>query len=234
MIESGSHTAAPAAWRAQVGRRAARAAFALLYAVRSVGGDRVPTTGPIVLAANHIGFLDGALVFALSPRPAHFLVLKQTFTGVLGRVLTFVGQIPLDQQVGDRVALGQALEVLRRAEVVGIFPEGGRGRGDLSTAGRGAAWIALQGHAQVVPVACLGTRRTGELASWWPPLRSRLVVEFGAPITLDLPAGLARRGRVELAGEQIRVALAAHVTAAAQRHGIPLPTDIPPDLVRLD
>jgi 1-acyl-sn-glycerol-3-phosphate acyltransferase len=43
--------------------------------------------------------------------------------------------------------------------------------------------------------------------------------------------GLPGRGRLELATEQIRTALEAHVQAAAREHGIPLPTDVPPGLL---
>ncbi len=81
------------------------------------------------------------------------------------------------------------------------------------------------------PTACLGTRRTGDLAASWPRLRSRLVVDFGAPVVLDLPEGIPGRARLELATEQIRTTLVAHVHAASGRHGIPLPTDVPPDLL---
>ena len=105
--------------------------------------------------------------------------------------------------------------MLGRGGVVGIFPEGGRGRGDLASAGKGVAWLALQSGAAVVPTACLGTRRTGDLAASWPRLRSRLVVDFGPPVALDLPEGLPGRARLELATEQIRAALVAHVHAAA-------------------
>jgi 1-acyl-sn-glycerol-3-phosphate acyltransferase len=83
----------------------------------------------------------------------------------------------------------------------------------------------------VVPTACLGTRRTGDLAASWPRLRSRLVVDFGPPVVLDLPEGMPGRARLDLATEQIRTALVAHVRAAEVRHGIPLPTDVPPDLL---
>ncbi len=121
--------------------------------------------------------------------------------------------------------------MLGRGGVVGIFPEGGRGRGDLAAAGKGVAWLALRSGAVVVPTACLGTRRTGELAASWPRLRSRLVVDFGAPVVLDLPGGAPGRVRLDLATEQVRAALEAHVHAAAGRHGIPLPTDVPPDLL---
>ena len=48
---------------------------------------------------------------------------------------------------------------------------------------------------------------------------------------LDLPEGLPGRARLELATEQVRTALVAHVHAAAARHGIPLPADVPPDLL---
>lgn len=222
---------APAAWRARAGHVVGRVLVLALYAARVVGSANVPRRGPVVLAANHTGYLDGAVVLAMAPRPSHFLVLAANFAGFVGHLLRWSGQIPLAQGRGDRRALGQALEVLGRGGVVGIFPEGGRGRGDLASAGKGVAWLALQSGAAVVPTACLGTRRTGELASWWPPFRSRLVVDLGPPVVLDLPEGLPGRVRLELATEQIREALVAHVHAAAERHGIPLPTDVPPDLL---
>jgi 1-acyl-sn-glycerol-3-phosphate acyltransferase len=220
----------PAARRARLGHAVGRFLFFVLYAARRSGGDNVPSAGPVVLAANHTGYLDGALVVSMAPRPSHFLVLSRMFEGPVGHVLRWSGQIALEQGRGDRRALGQALEVLGRGGVVGIFPEGGRGRGDLASAGKGVAWLALQSGATVVPTACLGTRRTGQLAGSWPRLRSRLVVDFGTPVSLDTPAALPGRARLELATEQVRTALVAHVRAAAQLHGIPLPADVPPDL----
>jgi 1-acyl-sn-glycerol-3-phosphate acyltransferase len=221
----------PGKRRGQAGHLVARTGFALLYSARVAGAPNLPATGSVVIAANHTGYLDGALVLAMCPRPSHFLVLAKTFKGFVGRVLRWSGQIPIDQGRGDRRALTQALEVLGRGGVVGIFPEGGRGRGDLASAGKGVAWLALQSGAAVVPTACLGTRRTGDLAASWPRLRTRLVVDFGPPVTLDLPDGLPGRARLELATEQIRTALVAHIAASATRHGIPLPTDVPPDLL---
>lgn len=201
-----------------------------LYAATAHGGELVPRWGPVILAANHTGYLDGAVVFGLAPRPAHFLVLSSTFELGVGPLLHLTGQIPLDQGIGHRPGLTSALAVLRRGGAVGIFPEGGRGRGDLQKAEKGVAWLALQGQAPVVPVACLGTRATGALAQSWPRLRSRLVVDFGEPVHVTQPDGIPGRLRLERAAEQVRVALAEHVAAASSRHGIALPADVPPDL----
>jgi len=223
--------AAPGPGRARLGHAVGRVLVLLLYAARASGRSNVPAQGPVVLAANHTGYLDGAIVLAMAPRPSHFLVLATTFEGVVGHLLRWSGQIPIDQARGDRAALGSAREVLGRGGVIGIFPEGGRGRGDVASAGKGVAWLALQSGATVVPTACLGTRRTGDLAASWPRLRSRLVVDFGPPVLLDLPDGLPGRARLDLATEQVRRALVAHVHAAARAHGIPLPTDVPPDLL---
>lgn len=222
----------PSARRARWGRRAARAAFRVLYDAQAHGWERVPATGPVVLASNHIGFLDGALLIAMAPRPVHVLVLDRVFVGGVGWLLRTTGQIPLNQGIGDRTALGQAIAVLGRGGLVGIFPEGARGRGDVAAAGRGVAWLALQAGATVVPVACLGTRHTGDSAGAWPRLRSRLVMDFGDPVDLTgVGEGLPRRVAVDRAAEVVRDRLAAYVTEASLRHGIALPDDIPEGLL---
>ncbi len=220
----------PAPWKATLGRLVGAGLVRSLYAARAHGAENVPSRGPVILAANHTGYLDGAVVFGLAPRPAHFLVLASTFELGVGPLLHLSGQIPLEQGRGDRTALTSALGVLERGGAVGIFPEGGRGRGDLAKAGKGVAWLALQGHAPVVPVACLGTRATGDLASSWPRLRSRLVVDFGEPVSVSPEDGIPGRVRVERAAEEIRTSLAEHVRSASERHGIALPTDVPRDL----
>lgn len=220
----------PGAWRAGAWRLVSRTLVRTLYAARAHGLEHVPASGPVILAANHTGYLDGAVVHGLSPRPAHFLVLASTFDRAIGPVLRQSGQIPLEQGTGSRQALQAALGVLERGGVVGIFPEGGRGRGDLARAEKGVAWLAGRAGAPVVPVACLGTRATGALADSWPRLRSRLVADFGEPVRLSGADGIPGRVRLDSAAEQLRVALASHVAQASARHGIPLPTDVPPDL----
>ena len=73
----------PAPWRAAVGRRVGTALVRSLYAARAHGAEQVPTSGPVILAANHTGYLDGAVVVGLAPRPAHFLVLAGQLGGVV-------------------------------------------------------------------------------------------------------------------------------------------------------
>jgi 1-acyl-sn-glycerol-3-phosphate acyltransferase len=221
----------PAQWRARWFQRAARPILKGLYSTHVERPGRMPRRGPVLAVVNHTGFLDGPFTFGCLPRPGHFLVLDRTFAGWMGALLTWSGQIPLDQSQGDRRALGQALEVLRRGDLLGVFPEGGRGRGDLAAAGKGAAWLAPQSGATVLPVACLGTRRTGDLAASWPRPRTRLVLDLGEPFVLETITGVPGRIRLERATEEVRTRHAAHVAESALRHGIPLPTDIPPDLL---
>jgi 1-acyl-sn-glycerol-3-phosphate acyltransferase len=213
-------SAAGPRWSRWVGRFLGR----VVWDTRVIGADRVPTTGPVILAANHTGVVDGPLVHGVAPRPTHVLVKEEMFSGPLGLVLRAAGQIPVDRD-GGRAALAAALTVLRRGDAVGIFPEGNRGRGDASNARAGVAWLAVTSGAPVVPVAVLGTRYTGEPVGHVPGPRRRLVVEFGEPVTLDRAPGTSGRAAVTHANEQLRVALADHVAAVSARTGVPLPGD---------
>ena len=192
-----------------------------------VGAENLPQDGPVVVAANHVSVLDGPLLHGVLPRGSHMLVKQESFHGVVGALLRAAGQIPVDRTSG-RGALEAGLGVLRRGGVVGIFPEGGRGRGDVSGVRAGVAWLAAQSGAPVVPVAILGTRRTGESLGHVPRLRRRFVVEIGAPILpVTVGEGISGRAAVVATAEAVAEGLAVHVRDAAIRHELPLPLDGP-------
>lgn len=209
-------------WARWVGGVAART----LWRTEVRGAERVPRSGPVLLAANHTGLLDGPLVLGVAPRGVHFLVKESMFRWPIGPVLRAAGQIPVDRSSG-RTALSTALAVLRRGGVVGIFPEGNRGRGDAASARAGVAWLALAADAPVVPVAVLGTRRTGESVNRLPGPGRRLVVEFGEPLTVRRPDGASGRVALTHVTDRIRDALSDLVQVVSGRTGVPLPADAP-------
>ena len=202
-----------------------RVLFGVLYRVTVVGRSRVPHDGPVVFVANHAGFLDGPMLPALAPRPTCVLVKREMFKGPLGAFLTFIGHIPVTRNSGDRQALTAAVAILHAGGAVGIFPEGTRGRGDVAAVQQGAAWLAQQGQARVVPVAFLGTRTTGASKGSLPRPRTRMVVEFGEPIELSPDPALTGRQRLAAASETVRKALATHVRESEERHQVFLPAD---------
>ncbi|WP_051274350.1 1-acyl-sn-glycerol-3-phosphate acyltransferase [Cellulomonas sp. URHD0024] len=210
-------------WSRWVGRFLAR----VVWNTQVTGRSNVPATGPVLMAANHTGVLDGPLLHGVVPRPSHVLVKEEMFWGPIGLLLRAAGQISVNRDDGGRTALTAALGVLKRGGLVGVFPEGNRGRGDATSARAGIAWLALNGHASVVPVAVLGTRRTGESVNKVPWPRRRLAIEFGEPLVIERPPGMSGKLAIERANEAIRIALARLVDEASARSGIPLPTDDP-------
>ena len=216
-------------WRVRINMVVGRILFGTLYRVEVVGRSRVPRSGAVVFVANHAGFLDGPMLPALAPRPTSVLVKREMFTGLLGWFLAWIGHIPVTRNSGDRQALTTAVAVLQAGRAVGIFPEGTRGRGDVSTVQQGAAWLAQQGGARVVPVAFLGTRATGASKGSLPRLWTRMVVEFGEPMDLvSAPAvtgATTGRQRLAAATDLVRETLATHVRESQERHRVFLPDD---------
>lgn len=167
--------------------------------------ERVPATGPVVIVANHSSMLDGPVVASVVGRRPAFLIKQEMFRGPLGFLLRRVGQIPIIRGTVDRAPLLTAVRVLRGGGMVGIFPEGTRGVGDVAQVHNGAAWLARSANAVLLPIACRGTYRAPGTRRRWRP---RVDVLIGEP----LPAP-ATRGRAGLADatEAVRVALAALV-----------------------
>jgi len=204
------------------GRRIGQVLFTSLYRSRVLDADKVPATGPVLLASNHTNVLDGPLVFGMSPRPVHFLVKTELFHGPVGWVLDRCGQIAIDRSHADRRALQQGLAVLARGGVLGVFPEGSRGLGDVAAVHAGITWLALASGAPVIPIACLGTRTPGAGIGRPPAPRHRVAVVFGDPVRITAEPGLPRREVHRRETERLRRVLAAHVVDSARRTGIPL------------
>jgi 1-acyl-sn-glycerol-3-phosphate acyltransferase len=143
------------------------------------GTHNVPSTGPVILAPNHIGLVDGPLLAIVGPRPVHALTKREMFAGGGGLFLRATGQIPLDRFHPDPRAIKLCLRVLRDGHAVGVFPEGTRGAGDLERFRRGAAYLALVSGAPVVPVVMLGTRLPGEGSHAIPARGARIDIVYG-------------------------------------------------------
>ncbi|MFH9739697.1 lysophospholipid acyltransferase family protein [Streptomyces roseolus] len=171
---------------------------------RVLGAWRVPATGPVILAVNHAHNIDGPMLMGTAPRPVHFLIKKEAFVGPLGGFLEGIGQLKVDRDSTDRNAIGNALGVLERGGVLGIFPEGTRGEGDFASLRAGLAYFAVRSGAPIVPVAVLGsTERPGRLVKGLPALRSRVDVVFGD--AFDAGDGSGRRTRKALDEATLRI-----------------------------
>jgi 1-acyl-sn-glycerol-3-phosphate acyltransferase len=165
-------------------------------------GDRIPVAGPVVLVANHSALVDGPLLFGLLGRRAVFLVKREMFHGPLAWLLPLIGQLSVRRGEPDPAPLRAAVAVLRGGGLVGVFPEGTRGSGDVAAAQHGAAWLARATGAAVLPVVARGTRRHPDARYRFRP---RVDVLVGEPLTI--PPGGGRAG-LAAATETVRAALA--------------------------
>jgi 1-acyl-sn-glycerol-3-phosphate acyltransferase len=192
-------------WIHEIGRLIGRYAFRPAFKVRVQGVDRVPRTGPLVVIANHSSMIEPQLIFGMLPRRSAFLVKETLFRGALGRFFVRLGQIPVKRGEVDRKPLLTAVDVLKNGGVVGIFPEGTRGSGDVGSAERGAAWLVRSAGASVVPIATRGTLRPVDGKRRFRP---RVDILVGESFTPEIGRG---RTGLEEGTELLRGELAALV-----------------------
>ncbi|MFW5472708.1 lysophospholipid acyltransferase family protein [Knoellia sp. CPCC 206450] len=170
-----------------------------------LGKDNVPRTGGVLLASNHLSFIDSFAIPVAAPRKVSFLAKSEYFTGtgVRGRfVRGFMESgdaIPVDRDSSSNAkdSLDLALEVLRAGKAFGIYPEGTRSRDGRLYRGRtGVAFLSLTAGVPVVPVGLIGTDKVQPVGARGLRLAD-VTVAFGSPIQpsayAGLPAGRARR-----------------------------------------
>lgn len=166
--------------------------------LKAEGCERVPRHGPALIVANHASFLDPIVLGSACPRKVHFVVLQSMYEWKRLRWFYWGMQtIPVRAEESDPRAVKQALARLRRGDLVGIFPEGGRSPdGFLQPPKPGAALLAAVSGAPVIPVHI-----DGAWTAWRPntlfPVPGRVRVRFGEPIRFGAPGG-KQRGREEV------------------------------------
>jgi 1-acyl-sn-glycerol-3-phosphate acyltransferase len=154
--------------------------------VKYYGVENVPKKGPVILAPNHISYLDPPAVGSGIPRPTRFMAKIELFKiPVLGLLIKGVGAFPVRQNTADRAALKKAMDLLTNGEQVCIFPEGTRSlSGELMEAHAGIGMVALRTKAPVVPVALIGTNKV--LRPHSPLLHfGRIKIIYGKPMTFE-------------------------------------------------
>jgi len=182
-----------------------------------LGLERVPRTGPLILASNHQSFIDSVVIPAVTPRPVNFLAKSDYFEGrgFKGRLVRewfeAFGAMPVDRDDSKAAlaSLDTALSVLAGGGAFGIYPEGTRSRDGRLYRGRtGVAQLALTSGAPIVPVGLIDTARLQPVGSNRPRL-IRITVRFGEPIDVrgrydGVPPGRARREITDLVMSEIQ------------------------------
>jgi 1-acyl-sn-glycerol-3-phosphate acyltransferase len=149
----------------------------ILWRFRAFGVDNVPRTGPLIVACNHLSYLDPVALGVGLPRMLTFLAKKELFAiPVLGQLIRGCGAYPLDREAGGVAAVRVALRVLKEGRCVGIFPEGTRNLSGGAPEKGGAAFLAALSGAPVVPAAVVGTKDAKRLA--------QIRVAYGKPMII--------------------------------------------------
>jgi 1-acyl-sn-glycerol-3-phosphate acyltransferase len=154
------------------------------------GRENIPPTGPVIVASNHLSFIDSIVIPLAVPRRVVFLAKADYWEGrslaSLPRRAFFRAfeAVPVerDQQRDAQASLRLAAGVLARGDAFGIYPEGTRSRDGRLYRGRtGVGWLALSTGAAVLPVGLVGTDRVQPIGARVPRIR-RVRIRFGEPV----------------------------------------------------
>jgi 1-acyl-sn-glycerol-3-phosphate acyltransferase len=149
----------------RVSRRVVLTVFWLLWRPAIEGRERIPAAGPLIVASNHMSFIDSIVIPLAVPRKVVFLAKAEYWDGrspaTWPRRLFFAAfeAVPVqrEQQQDAQASLDLARGVVERGDAFGIYPEGTRSRDGRLYRGRtGLVRLAAASGAPVIPCATVG------------------------------------------------------------------------------
>lgn len=156
------------------------ALFRLLMDLQVEGLEHFPMDGPVIVAANHVTNFDVFPLQIALPRPLFFMGKAELFRNpLLDMLFRNMGAFPVYRGEKDAWAMRHARRVLEHGAVLGMFPEGTRSKGrGLNVGKSGAARLAIESGAPIIPVAIIGSERFFKHF----PRRARVQVKILPPL----------------------------------------------------
>lgn len=170
----------------ELAHAALRPPVQLWFRWRYEGAERIPRRGPLVVAANHISYLDPiahALILVRIGRRPRFLAKEELFRApFVGSVMRGAGQISVARGSGSHEPLQNAVDAVRAGECVVVYPEATVTKNADFTPMKGKtgiARLALAAGAPVLPIAIWGSAPVWQRGG-------RRDLTFGRPIWMKV------------------------------------------------
>jgi len=150
-----------------------------------IGSENIPKRGGIIVAANHLSYIDPPVIGAALRRRPSFIA-KEGLFGVpfLGKFIRYFS-LPVDRDKPRPSTIKETVSRLKNGEAVVVFPEGSRSvDGSMLDAKRGVGMIAAMSMSPVVPTLIEGTDRALPAgAKFLRPAKIRVI--FGTPLEIE-------------------------------------------------
>ncbi len=174
--------------------------FRLYHRGRINHRERLPLEGGVILAGNHVSFIDPPLYGAACRREAFFMARDTLFRHPIANwILRSWNCVPISRDRGDLGALRAVLRMLDEGKAVLMFPEGTRSQdGQLQEPRAGIGMIVAKSKATIVPMRIFGAEKAMPRGTS-APRPGKLAITFGEPFKYPLPANME-----ELRGEELK------------------------------
>ncbi len=162
-----------------IGSLAIKLILKFFWRFKEIGEEHIPKSGGVIIASNHVAYVDPPFLGAASPRELFYLAKVELFSNALfGWLIRKYNAIPVSRGAFDRKAITRAVELLREGKALLFFPEGTRSReGRFLEAKLGVGKIALEARVPIVPAYI---HNSGSLFTSFLR-RKRLVIGFDTP-----------------------------------------------------
>ncbi len=182
----------------------------IFWRMEVIGIDNIPEKGGLILASNHVSYLDPVVLGTSIKRKIYFIAKKEVFNNIFSSfILRNLNAFPVNRENIDIFAFKKAISILKEGEVLGIFPEGTRSsNGELQELKLGVLKIAKKAGVPILPVGITGTHKIYPQGKKLPVLfKYKIVVNYGVPqyfTDVDLKDKECQKDAINLLSNKIK------------------------------